>query len=118
MENKVEYKLAVVIRKDLGMRCGKIAVQVGHGVAIAMDRTNEDTITRWFERGMKKTVLKVSSMEELLDIKMKCDVRNVKCYSIVDYGLTQIEPNSTTGVVIGIDKSETIDGVTGDLKLL
>lgn len=118
MSHVFTYKLVVVIRKDLDMRCGKIAVQVGHGVAIAMDVTPSETIKKWINEGMKKTVLKVSSFDELAIIKLKCLQHDIECITIVDYGLTQVEPNTITGLAIGIDLSEKIDKVTSELKLL
>ena len=112
-------KLAIVVRKDLGMRCGKIAVQVGHASVMAYrmaSGTHEGE--EWFTTGQKKIVLKANSEEQLYFIANNplCDCMQIT--HIRDFGLTQIEPNTLTCIAIGPDADENIDKIIEGLSLL
>ena len=112
-------KLAIVVRKDLGMRSGKIAVQVGHA-SVSAFRISDDTTTgeEWFCEGQKKIVVKVYSLEELLEIKTKAMDAELQVVEIIDFGLTQIEPNTMTCIAIGPDQDHSIDDIIQELPLL
>jgi PTH2 family peptidyl-tRNA hydrolase len=118
MTHTFTYKMVIVIRKDLNIRMGKLAVQVGHGVAISMYNSDPTLVKNWMDEGMKKVVLRASDAYELEELEKECNVVGIKCYSIVDLGLTQLIPNTKTGIVIGIDTVEKIDLITGRLSLL
>lgn len=111
-------KLVVVVRKDLGMRCGKIAGQVGHASILAFLNMRLDEIDEWMEGGQKKIILKVSDETELLKIKKSADEKGLNVVKVHDFGLTQIEPDTLTCIGIGPDKDEKIDEVTKGLSLL
>ena len=62
-------KLAIIVRKDLGMRCGKIAVQVGHASVMAYRMANgTHEGEEWYDQGQKKIVLRCADETELLKI--------------------------------------------------
>ena len=112
------YSMAIIIRKDLDMRCGKIAVQVGHGVVIGMLNTSSVTISRWYNEGMRKIVLKTHDKIGLETIEDQCRVEKIACNRIYDAGHTQVEPNTWTGIVIGIDTVERVNHIISGLSLL
>ena len=64
-------KQVIIVRKDLGMTCGKIAGQVAHGAIMAMERTsihNSGWVSDWKDLyGQMKVVLKVNGGRELND---------------------------------------------------
>jgi len=44
------FKQVIIVRKDLGMTCGKIAGQVAHAAIMAMEKTrmyNPNWVTEW-----------------------------------------------------------------------
>jgi PTH2 family peptidyl-tRNA hydrolase len=112
-------KLAVVVRKDLGMSCGKISGQVGHASVKAYrmaDGTNEGV--NWYQEGQKKIVLKTPDEISLLKISEIARLNGLQVNSVRDLGLTQLEPNTLTCIAIGPDTDEKIDSVIKELKLL
>lgn len=113
-------KLAIVVRKDLDMSCGKIAGQVGHASVIAYRSglNNTETTYKWWNDGQKKIVLKVPDLLTLQRIKEAAISNNVQVHEVIDFGLTQIAPNTLTCIAIGPDSDEKIDAVVGGLKLL
>ncbi len=118
---KFGLKQVIVVRVDLKMGKGKIASQVAHasvdGVLKTLKR-NPIKLFKWRREGMKKSVLKVNSEEELLAVKSRADKLGLTTALIIDAGRTQIEPNSKTCLAIGPDYEDKIDRVTGKLKLL
>jgi PTH2 family peptidyl-tRNA hydrolase len=113
-------KLAIVVRKDLGMSCGKIAGQVGHASVMAYRKITDFALEdgRWYDEGQKKIVLKVPDLPTLLQIKETAILNKLQVNEVVDFGLTQIEPNTLTCIAIGPDEDEKIDAVVKELKLL
>jgi peptidyl-tRNA hydrolase, PTH2 family len=111
-------KLAVVVRKDLGMRTGKIAVQVAHAAIAAYINSPANVRDKWYEEGQKKIVLKAQDKLDLLRIGYLAECNKLHIEQIIDFGLTQVEPDTLTCIAIGIDENEKIDVVTKGLQLL
>ena len=57
-------------------------------------------------------------MEELKEIVSKIEKNKIPFFLVRDAGLTQLAPGTTTALGIGPALSETLDKVTGELKLL
>ena len=66
----------------------------------------------------EKIVVKVTSLKQLEQIKKDAFFLNLPCSEVTDAGHTQIDPGTTTCLSIGPAPEETVDKVTGDLKLL
>jgi PTH2 family peptidyl-tRNA hydrolase len=111
-------KLAIVVRKDLGMRTGKIAAQVAHAAIAAYIHSNANVRDTWYTEGQKKIVLKAQDEPHLLRIAQLATSNGLRVENIIDFGLTQIEPNTLTCIAIGIDEDVKIESVTKDLQLL
>lgn len=112
-------KLAIVVRKDLDMRSGKIAVQIGHASVIAYRMASgTDEAERWFQEGQKKIVLKVPDETTLKKIGEIAQFNQLQINSVYDFGLTQIAPNTLTCIAIGPDDDEKINQITKGLSLL
>jgi PTH2 family peptidyl-tRNA hydrolase len=113
-------KLAIVVRKDLGMSCGKIAGQVGHASVMAYKSglNHTETTYKWFDEGQKKIILKVPDLTTLKQIEDCAIFNKLQIHRVVDFGLTQIEPNTLTCIAIGPDEDDKIDNVVGGLTLL
>ena len=116
------FKQVIIVRKDLGMTCGKIAGQVAHAAIMAMEKTfiyNPNWVTDWKdEDGQIKVVLKVNSYSELNDYFIHTINARLPVVKVHDAGKTQIEPNTVTCIGIGPVPSERIDPIVKGLKLL
>ena len=115
------YKQIIAVRTDLDMSRGKLAVQVAHGSVSASEQARvhkQDVWRDWLREGQKKVVVKVSSEEELLDLRRQAISHNLPHALIRDAGMTELPPGTITALGIGPAKAEIIDEVTGELKLL
>jgi PTH2 family peptidyl-tRNA hydrolase len=117
----VEYKQVLVVRKDLGMGCGKIAAQVAHAAVMAVDRA-KSRHPQWFESwavgGQAKVVVKVQSLSELMQVRKDAERMELPVVQIEDRGLTQIPAGTITCIWIGPAPENLVDKVTSKLKLL
>jgi len=113
-----EYKQVILVRHDLKLTKGKMAAQVSHASVESLLRSHADDRDTWRAQGMKKVVLKVADLKELLEYKRKAEDAGLVVALIVDAGHTQVEPGTATCLGIGPDKAEKIDKVTGSLQLI
>ena len=113
-----EYKQVILIRHDLNLSKGKMAAQASHASVTATLKSHKDDVAHWQEQGMKKVVLKVKDLDELLKYRQKAEDAGLVVALIVDAGKTELPPNTPTCLGIGPDSADKIDKVTGELKLL
>ena len=116
-----DYKQVIVVRNDLQMSKGKLAVQVAHAAVSSTDqarRHHPSWYNSWISDNQRKICVKVNTESELRKIKGNADEDGIPNSLIQDAGLTQLEPGTTTCLGIGPAPSEIIDRYTGDLKLL
>ena len=114
-------KQVIVVRVDLDMSKGKVAVQAAHAAvsaALTAMKHYPDWFREWLDSGQKKVVLKVSSERELIDIYEKARNSGLPAVVIADAGLTELPPGTITAVGIGPAPDERIDRITGHLKTL
>ncbi len=115
------FKQVIAVRTDLGMSRGKIAVQVAHGSVTSAEQARvkkQDVWKAWLREGQKKVAVKVSSEEELLELRLQAVNHSLPFALIRDAGMTELPPGTITVLGIGPAKAEVIDEVTGELKLL
>jgi len=116
-----EIKQVIVVRNDIKMGKGKVAAQVAHASVTAFVETlkvNKKLAEDWLITGQKKVVLKVDSLEELLNLYKKAIEKGLIAVIIEDRGLTQIPAGTITCLGIGPDEDNKIDEITSKLKLL
>lgn len=114
----MEYKQVILVRQDLKLPKGKLAVQVAHASSAALIKSHKDDIRRWQAEGMKKAALKVKDLDELLNYKQLAEDMGIVTALIEDAGKTVVEPGTVTCLGIGPDSEEKIDKVSGKLKLV
>ena len=135
-----QIKQVLVVRADLKMPKGKIGAQCAHAsMKIFFDRggvtytreglggggdpefscdITQDMVT-WIHGEFTKTVLKVNSEQELMDIYEAAKRANLPCTLIEDNGRTCFNGVKTPTVVgIGPVKSVDVDPITRHLSLL
>jgi PTH2 family peptidyl-tRNA hydrolase len=118
---KFKYKQVIAVRTDLGMSRGKMAVQVAHGSLSASENarvSHQEVWRAWYREGQKKVAVKVSSEEELLELRRVAISHRLPHALIRDAGMTELPPGTITVLGIGPAKAEDMDKVTGTLKLL
>ncbi len=118
---KFKYKQVIAVRTDLGMSRGKMAVQVAHGSVSAAERarvTKQEEWRAWMREGQKKVAVKVISEEEILELRKQAITHSLPHAIIRDAGMTELPPGTLTVIGIGPAKTESVDKVTKDLKLL
>jgi PTH2 family peptidyl-tRNA hydrolase len=120
-EARFKYKQVIAVRTDLGMSRGKMAVQVAHGSLSASENarlSHQDVWRAWYREGQKKVAVKVASEEELLELRRAAIHHQLPHALIRDAGMTELPPGTITVLGIGPARTEEIDKVTGNLKLL
>jgi len=75
-------------------------------------------LCQWERWGQAKICVKVNSEAELLEIQMAARALSLVNYVVQDAGRTQIESGSLTVLAIGPVAADTVDQLTGHLKLL
>ncbi len=113
----MEYKQAILIRGDLQLPKGKACAQAAHAAVEATLKSEKDIVKRWRSEGMRKIVLKVKDLKELMAFNQKAKDANLITAVITDAGLTTVEPGTTTCLAIGPEDEEKINQIVKDLKL-
>jgi PTH2 family peptidyl-tRNA hydrolase len=114
----MEFKQCILIREDLKLSTGKLAVQVAHAAILALEKADKATAAKWRSEGQKKVVLKVESLSALFEIREEAERSGLPCSVVADAGLTEIPPGTITALGIGPAQSKQMDKITGKLRLL
>ena len=124
------HKQAIAVRKDLGMRKGKMIAQGAHASwAAVLSRASKGpegwTIPRdadigpWLEGRFAKIALGVDSESELVALYEAAKAAGLPCALIRDAGLTEFKGVPTlTAVAVGPAELSKVDAITDHLKLL
>jgi len=118
--NGFAYKQVIVLRSDLDVSVGKLISQACHASLEASEtakRFNPGIWRRWRVEGAKKVIVQVDSLEELRRLDSKARALKLPSALIVDKGLTQLPPGTTSALGIGPATASVVDRVTADLKL-
>ncbi|MGA1872302.1 MAG: peptidyl-tRNA hydrolase Pth2 [Thermoplasmatota archaeon] len=119
-EEEFKNKLVIVVRKDLKLTPGKLAVQVAHAAVnctIKCKRSNDRWFKNWYNEGQKKVVVKVDTQRDLHEIKTIAEQLGITTSLVQDAGLTEVPPGTITCLGIGPGPNPEIDKVTGALQL-
>ena len=126
-----DVKQVIVVRKDLNMRKGKIAAQVAHASMKFLTDNNEaergdEVIVKlspaeamWLTGSFTKVVVGCDSQYALEDLVMRAELEGVEVHPIIDSGRTEFDGVPTlTCAAFGPCDSDTLDKITGNLKLI
>ena len=107
----------ILVRQDLKLPKGKLAVQVAHASVEAVLKSSKLNVAKW--RGhQKKIVLKVKDIKELFFFEKLASDSGFVTAVIRDAGKTVVRPGTVTCVAIGPEKEESLDSMTGKLKMV
>jgi peptidyl-tRNA hydrolase, PTH2 family len=115
------YKMVIVIRTDIKMSKGKIAAQAGHAAVSAAEyarKNRPEWWNPWLSEGQCKIAVKAKSEQEINELERKARNAGLPVALIVDRGLTEIPPSTTTCLGIGPAPANKVDIITGNLSLL
>lgn len=124
-------KQVIVMRRDLGMRKGKIAAQAAHAAMAFLTHqlrhqnihgqhsvALKDVEIEWMQSSFTKICVKINGLEELLEIRDNAQVAGLTVHLITDSGKTEFGGVPTpTCLAIGPNYSDKINEVTGHLEL-
>jgi peptidyl-tRNA hydrolase, PTH2 family len=111
-------KQAIVIRTDLQMSTGKLAVQACHASVAAVLCAGADVLKRWENDGQTKIALAVHSLSELETLKTQCETMEIIHALISDAGRTELAEGTVTALAIGPAEDKAVDRITGAIPLL
>ena len=120
------------MRKDLGMRKGKMIAQGAHAsLAVLLDAgaldpdgtsfrfATDDALAAWLGGRFTKVCVSVDSEAALDDVVERARAAGVRCALIVDAGHTEFHGVPTkTCCAVGPAWSDAVDAITGQLALL
>ena len=115
------FKQVLAVRSDLDMGRGKIAVQCSHGAVSAAEEARKhftEWWRGWLEDGQTKVAVKVSGLDQIVDLGRRSGQEGLPHFIVRDMGLTQVEPGTITCISIGPGPAAKIDALTGNLPLL
>lgn len=121
MSDEFRYKQALIVRLDLKIGRGKVAVQCAHAAVSAAEQARvgfHDWWKDWINEGQAKIALKVPDLGAILDLERQAGAKRLPHYLVEDRGLTQVPPGTVTCLGIGPAPSHLLDVLTGDLSLL
>jgi PTH2 family peptidyl-tRNA hydrolase len=103
------YKQVIILRTDLDMSIGKVGIQAAHGSIQSYMHSDPYIRDQWYSEGMKKVLLG-STGESLANFPFPHTL-------IIDFGLTEFDGETITGIALNIDDSIKVDKITKRLKL-
>ncbi|XP_051176096.1 peptidyl-tRNA hydrolase 2, mitochondrial [Leptopilina boulardi] len=114
-----DFKMVLVIRKDLKMGKGKAAAQCAHAAVASykMALKYPSILNAWEDCGQMKITVQVDDEVSLLEVYKHAKSLGLITNVIQDAGRTQIARGSKTVCAVGPGPFKKIDKVTGHLKL-
>tara|TARA_Y100000310_G_scaffold344346_1_gene456582 strand:+ start:3244 stop:3582 length:339 start_codon:yes stop_codon:yes gene_type:complete len=110
-------KQVILVRTDLKMDKSKLAVQVAHASVEAVLQSDPKDVEEWRMEGMKKVILKVPSLPEMVKHHKHAKKDKLVSVLITDAGKTFFKKATRTCVGIGPAEEADLDRVTGHLKM-
>lgn len=115
------HKQVLVVRRDLDLSPGKLAVQCSHGAvdaALSAQSDHRGWFDAWKRQAQKKVCLGVDDEDALQDLLRRVEDRGLPHKLVRDAGRTEIPEGTVTVLAIGPAPEDKLDPLTGSLKLL
>ena len=115
------YKVVLVLRGELRLTAGKVAVQAAHAAVMltrAAESRNPAALDQWLREGQKKIALVVPTLGELELLDRAARAKGVPTVWVEDAGLTEVAPGTRTCLGLGPARASQVDAITGSLDLL
>lgn len=122
-------KQAIIFRKDIKIRRGKLASLASLASAKFIIENNEadrnDELfvklsqeeVQWIKESSPKVILGIDTAIELTDLAFRAELLGINVYSVFDEKLTKADRNSyPICVALGPDDEELINQITNHLK--
>ena len=111
--------MALIVRKDLRLSAGKVAVQCSHAAvscALIARKHEPRLMERWQSSGGRKISLAVDSLDLLKELMIKAKSAGLITHMVKDAGHTEVPPGTITVLGIGPAPKSSINALTGELK--
>ena len=111
--------MALIVRKDLRLSAGKVAVQCSHAAvscALIARKHEPRLMERWQFSGGRKISLAVDSLDLLKELMIKAKSAGLITHMVKDAGHTEIPPGTITVLGIGPAPKSSINALTGELE--
>ena len=111
--------MALIVRKDLKLSPGKLAVQCSHAAvncSLTAKKTEPRLMERWQSNGGRKICLAINDLESLKLLMGKSKSAGLITHLIKDAGHTVLPPGTITVLGIGPAPKSSIDALTSELK--
>jgi peptidyl-tRNA hydrolase, PTH2 family len=113
--------MVLIVRGELRLTAGKVAVQAAHA-AVQLARRAEKAapaaLAAWWAEGQMKVALSVETLPEMEAIERRARGAGLLTAWVEDAGFTEVPPGTRTCLGIGPAPAAAVDPITGDLPLL
>src|SRR3989442_9374248 len=99
MSQEFKYKQALIIRLDLKIGRGKIAIQCSHAAVSAAEQARirfPQWWKAWLQHGQRKIALKEPDLDSLFELANNASMNSIPFYLVRDRGLTSVPPSTIT----------------------
>ena len=96
-----KFRMVAIVRADLNMPPGKMAVQVGHAFLQNYDEAHPNHKSDYMKNNQPKIVLLAPNLETLLKIKEKADKKAIYAELVTDAAKTFFKEPTVTVLCLG-----------------
>lgn len=113
-------KQMIILRKDLGMRKGKMIAQGAHAsMKATLLNLEHPSVKEWLAGPFRKIAVGVDSEKELFEVFNAAKQAGLIAELITDAGFTEFHGVPTnTAIAVGPATDAELEPITGHLKLL
>jgi len=109
--------MALIVRRDVVMSAGKMAVQCAHAAVTCTRRARQHgrLYDRGLEGGARRVCLAAEDEAHLNEVRALAEAHQVVHALITDAGRTELPPGTVTVLGLGPAPRRALDAITGSL---